>query len=188
MGKKGWAGLPGDVGTLGWPGLPGSVGTLGWPGRPGVVGALGWLGATGAFGALGEPGSLGWLGATGALGALGEPGAPGEPGKLDPALASVTMKVDRVLDAPARPRSLLSSVWMSASLSPNLRFSWDGSSRSICSVGDSWASARKNIRSWVDSIQSLHISYAGRCAGDPDLETKFPGEPAEGKQFPLAQH
>ena len=168
--------------------------TVGSGGGPGVDGGPDGDGGLGEGGLTDGDGGLGEGGLTDGDGGLGEGGltdGDGGPGGVDDELpesaAAVTRKVDREPVALARPRSPLSSVWISASLSPNLRFSWDGSSRSICRVGDSWASVRKNIRSCVDSISLLHVSDTGYGVMVCDLETEFPGEPGEGKHFLPAQ-
>jgi hypothetical protein len=136
----------GDTGGCGGDGGPGMVG------GPGVVGGPGMVGGPGV---VGGPGALGGPGVVGGPGALGGPGVLGGGGVVPPSAAAATVNVDRAVAAPARQRLLSWSDWISASVKPNRRFSWDGSSRSSCSVDDSWASALKNILSCVDSTVVL---------------------------------
>jgi hypothetical protein len=103
---------------------------------------------------------------------LGDGDGEGGDGEV-PWSAWVIRKVDDELVALARPISLLLRAWISESVRPNRRFSWDGSSRSICRVGDSWASALKNIRSCVDSTGSLlSADRSGLTVGH--LEAELP--------------
>jgi hypothetical protein len=95
-------------------------------------------------------------------------------------------KLDEGLAALERPMSLLLRAWTSESVSPNRCFSWDGSSRSKRSVGDSAESALKNIRSCVDSTGSLLSAERGELTVG-HLESEFPRKPPKAEKFFLAQ-